>query len=154
VKCSSQLSVPISSWVLSFRLVPSVPLEVHAVTSFDGNRGRCRFRRFVTCYVRCAIAVRLDKTVVLVQGQPACSGHNLVGGQIEPVLYVGLVLLRPKLTGRAYRVGSWVGLSIDRNPRDVAVGSGSRSKCQRRNGGDDGVLRERGVVHGDDLVIG
>jgi hypothetical protein len=104
-----------SSWVVTFRLVPSVPLEVHTVTSFDGNRGRCRFRRFVTCDIRCAIAVRLDKTVVLVQGQPACSSHNLVGGQIEPVLYVGSVLLRPNLTGKTYGVGSWVGLSIDGN---------------------------------------
>jgi hypothetical protein len=102
--------------MLPFRLVPSVPLEVHAVTSFDGNRGRCRFRRFVTCYVRCAIAVRLNKTVVLVQGEPACSSYNLVGGQVEPVLYVGSVLLRPNLTGKTYGVGSWVSLSIDRDP--------------------------------------
>jgi hypothetical protein len=46
------VSARTSSWVLPFGLVPSVPLEVHAVASFDGNRGRGGLRRFVASDIR------------------------------------------------------------------------------------------------------
>lgn len=41
-----------------------------------------------------------------------------------------------------YRDSAWVGLAIDRNLLDVAVGRSSRSKSQSRDSGDDRVLRE------------
>ena len=48
-----------------------------------------------------------------------------------------------------YRNSARVGLAVDRDTVDVAVGSSSRSKRQSRNSGDDRVLRERRVVHDD-----
>jgi hypothetical protein len=63
------------------------------------------------------------------------------------------VVIQQEQNATTYRIGTGVGLSIDRDLLNVAVGCSSRSQSQSRQSGDKRVLRERRVVHGDRLVV-
>ena len=116
-------------------LRPGVPLQLEGVACLDRNGSRSGLGRLVASNVAGAEGVRLDETVVLVQGQPA--GSRGSRASVVPV-----------------RHRSRVRFAVDRDLLDVTVSGSGRSKSQCADGDDKGVLSERRVVHGDDLAMG
>lgn len=146
-------------------LGPGVPLQLEGVARLDGDGSAAWLRALVAGNVRSAKLGGLDETwavsvlrplggkimltVVLVQSVPSGLGWKIVGRGIKPDL---ISLVNDRVLSctncSTYGVSTRVGLAVDGDRLDVTVSSDSRSEGQRRNSGDEDVLRERSVVHG------